>query len=267
MDVGEERHERAHAGIVGPAAHRFELEEGPPEREGGAIHRAQELARVRRLEQQGQAEADPDLLLLEQVGQQLVDVAFFEAVVPARRGRQRLDEGRRCDRQPFDVGLLEDGLAVSVDRTLDDQPGRPPRDRDLLVAQALERWIAAMNAGLGPDPLVKLYAPDAVLFATQNPALLDTPEGVLGNFDGLADRQKKKGYKAELGRFVTHVFADAAVNTGYYTFSFLEDDGREVVKRYRFSFTYRRAGADWLIVSHHSSPVPEKDLTPRPEKR
>jgi hypothetical protein len=135
------------------------------------------------------------------------------------------------------------------------------------VVHALQRWIAAMNTGQGPAPLVALYAPDAVLFATLNPVLLDTPEGVLGNFDGLADRQKKKGYKAELGRFVTHVFADAAVNTGYYTFSFLEDDGREVVKRYRFSFTYRRTGSEWLIVSHHSSPVPEKDLTPRPEKR
>jgi len=135
------------------------------------------------------------------------------------------------------------------------------------VAGALDRWIAAMNAGQGPGPLVKLYAPDAVLLATQNPALLDTPEGVLGNFDGLADRQRKKGYKAELGKVVTHVFADAAVNTGFYTFSFVGDDGVQVIHRYPFSFTYRKAGEEWLIVSHHSSPVPAVDRTPRPEKK
>lgn len=136
------------------------------------------------------------------------------------------------------------------------------------VLDALHRWIAAMNAGQGPAPLMKLYAQDAALFATLNPTLLTTPEQRAATFSGLADRQKKKNYRAELGngKVVTHVFADAAVNTGFYTFSFIENDGKPVVNKYRFSFTYRRTPRGWLIVSHHSSRCPERDMSPQPEK-
>lgn len=155
-----------------------------------------------------------------------------------------------CDAQP--LRLRTDPLEES-------------RRREVLAA--LDAWVAAMNAGQGPAPLMKLYADDAALFATLNPELLVTPDGRAGNFNGLADRQRKKGYKAELGKVVTHVFADAAVNTGYYTFSYLENDGRHVVNKYRFSFTYRRAAEGWLIVSHHSSPCPERNMSPQPELR
>lgn len=135
------------------------------------------------------------------------------------------------------------------------------------VREALARWAAAMNAGQGPAPLTPLYAEDAALFATLNPALLTTPEGILGNFDGLADRQKKKDYRCTIGEFVTHVFADAAVNTGYYTFSFIEDDGKPSVHAYRFSFVYRKTPKGWLIVSHHSSPKPATNMGPKPVKK
>lgn len=135
------------------------------------------------------------------------------------------------------------------------------------VLDAIHSWIAAMNAKQGPQPLMMLYDHDAALFATLNPALLTTPEGRADNFSGLADRQRKKDYKAELGEVVTHVFTDAAVNTGFYTFSFIENDGTPVVNKYRFSFTYRHTPRGWLIVSHHSSPCPERNLSPQPEKR
>ncbi|MGE0517079.1 MAG: DUF4440 domain-containing protein [Hyphomicrobiaceae bacterium] len=133
------------------------------------------------------------------------------------------------------------------------------------VVAALERWVAAMNAGRGPAPLMELYDDDAALFATLNPALLTTPEGRAGNFIGLADRQKEKDYKCELGDFVTHVFGDGAVNTGFYTFSFTSEAGQPVVHPFRFSFTYRKTPRGWLIVSHHSSPKPEKNLSPQPK--
>ena len=135
------------------------------------------------------------------------------------------------------------------------------------VQAALNQWAAAMNAGLGPAPLAPLYAEDAALFATHNPALLTTPEERASNFNGLADRQKKQDYRCELGRVVTHVFGEGAVNTGYYTFSFTENDGRKVVLDYRFSFTYRKTPRGWLIVSHHSSPCPLVNGSPQPDKR
>ncbi len=45
-----------------------------------------------------------------------------------------------------------------------------------------------------------------------------------------------------------------AVDSGLYTFSFAKT-GDKVKARY--SFTYRWDGRQWLIVSHHSSAMPE----------
>lgn len=132
------------------------------------------------------------------------------------------------------------------------------------IAAVLNKWIAAMNAKQGTAPLMELYADDAALFATMNPALLTTPEQRLANFNGLADIQKAPGFKCELGDFVTHVFADAAVNTGFYTFSFVTAEG-PAVHQFRFSFVYRKSPRGWLIVSHHSSPKPQKNLSPQPK--
>lgn len=149
---------------------------------------------------------------------------------------------------------------------LDPATAAPSQDKAKAeVVAALKKWVAAMNAGQGPAPLMDLYADDAALFATQNPALLTTAEGRAGNFNGLADRQKEKDYKCELGDFVTHVFGDGAVNTGFYTFSFTSEAGEPVVSPFRFSFTYRKAQNGWLIVSHHSSPKPAKNLSPQPK--
>lgn len=143
------------------------------------------------------------------------------------------------------------------------EPSQDSRKKE--IAAVLEKWIAAMNAGKGAAPLMELYDDDAALFATHNPALLTTPEGRAGNFNGLADLQKTKDFNCELGEFVTHVFADSAVNTGFYTFSFTSGEGHAVVHRFRFSFVYRKTPHGWLIVSHHSSPKPERNLSPQPK--
>lgn len=135
------------------------------------------------------------------------------------------------------------------------------------VLAAVHRWASAMSTGPGPSLLIPLYDEDAALFATHNPELLTTPQERIDSFDGLADRQKKKDYKCTIGRVVTHVFGEGAVNTGYYTFSFTENDGTNVVLPYRFSFTYRKTPGGWLIVSHHSSPRTLVNGSPKPEKR
>jgi uncharacterized protein (TIGR02246 family) len=141
-----------------------------------------------------------------------------------------------------------------------------PDAKRISVRAALDRWIAAMNAGRGAAPLLDLYAEDAIVMATLNPALNDTKAKIAENFSGLADRQKSPGYKAEvIGTVYTHVFSDAAANTGLYTFSFFDEAGALVLNRYRFSFVYRWHDDRWLIVSHHSSPLPEKNRSPQPK--
>jgi hypothetical protein len=51
------------------------------------------------------------------------------------------------------------------------------------------------------------------------------------------------------------VDSNMAVDSGLYTFYFAKT-GATV--RARYSFTYRWDGKQWLIVSHHSSALPEK---------
>jgi hypothetical protein len=47
------------------------------------------------------------------------------------------------------------------------------------------------------------------------------------------------------------VYGNAAVNTGYYTFSYVKDGETKSLPA-RYSFTYDR----WMIVDHHSSAIP-----------
>jgi hypothetical protein len=51
------------------------------------------------------------------------------------------------------------------------------------------------------------------------------------------------------------VYGDAAVNTGYYTFSYSKD-GEVKTLPARYSFTYIKSVERWLIVDHHSSAMP-----------
>ena len=48
-------------------------------------------------------------------------------------------------------------------------------------------------------------------------------------------------------------FADMAINSGVYTFTFKEG----VTVQARFTFVYRWNGQRWMIVEHHSSAMPE----------
>lgn len=61
--------------------------------------------------------------------------------------------------------------------------------------------------------------------------------------------------KVAFGDQVIRVYNDTAVNTGYYTFSFVKDGETKSLPA-RYSFTYVKRGDDWLIVDHHSSAMP-----------
>jgi hypothetical protein len=57
------------------------------------------------------------------------------------------------------------------------------------------------------------------------------------------------------GDQLIRVYGDTAVNTGYYTFSYVRDgETRSLPARY--SFTYVKSGDNWFIVDHHSSAMP-----------
>jgi hypothetical protein len=51
------------------------------------------------------------------------------------------------------------------------------------------------------------------------------------------------------------LYGGTAVNTGYYTFEYVKDGETKTLPA-RYSFTFVQDGESWMIVDHHSSPMP-----------
>ena len=120
------------------------------------------------------------------------------------------------------------------------------------VAAAAVKWTQVFTDD-NPDPIMALYAKDGVLWGTLSPTRRDTPAALREYF--------VNAFKALPGHAVTfgdqhiRVYGNTAINTGYYTFSFMRD-GKPATLPARYSFTYVKSGGQWLIVDHHSSAVP-----------
>ena len=63
------------------------------------------------------------------------------------------------------------------------------------------------------------------------------------------------GLKVTFGDQLIRIYDATAVNTGYYTFSYVRDGETKTLPA-RYSFTYVKRGDSWLIVDHHSSAMP-----------
>src|SRR5262245_31683465 len=120
------------------------------------------------------------------------------------------------------------------------------------VAAAGSAWARALGED-DPDKVLPFYADDAVLWGTLSPAVR-------------ADRPTLRDYfvtaikvlpelKVSFGDKLIRVYGNTAVNTGYYTFSYVKDGKTESLPA-RYSFTYVKSGERWLIVDHHSSAMP-----------
>jgi uncharacterized protein (TIGR02246 family) len=120
------------------------------------------------------------------------------------------------------------------------------------VAASTSRWAQALGED-DPDKVLPLYTDDAVLWGTLSPTVR-------------ADRAALRDYfvdafkalpelKVTFGEQLIRVYGTAAVNTGYYTFSYVKN-GETKSWPARYSFTYVKNGDVWLIVDHHSSAMP-----------
>ena len=63
------------------------------------------------------------------------------------------------------------------------------------------------------------------------------------------------GLKVNFGDQLIRVYGSTAINTGYYTFSYVKDGETKTLPA-RYSFTYVLDGENWMIVDHHSSAMP-----------
>lgn len=119
------------------------------------------------------------------------------------------------------------------------------------IAALFDRWNDSLQTG-EPDNVVANYAERSILLPT------------VSNQPRLTAEEKKDYFVAFLKNQPSGVInlrqitiADTlAVDSGVYTFTF-GASGQEV--RARYSFTYQLIDGEWLIVSHHSSGMPEAE--------
>jgi uncharacterized protein (TIGR02246 family) len=104
-----------------------------------------------------------------------------------------------------------------------------------------------------PDQMAGFYAADAVLWGTLSPTLRASPATIHDYF--VTAFEVLPGLEVTLGEQWIRVYGDAAVNTGYYTFSYRKDGETKTLPA-RYSFTFVKDGGNWVIVDHHSSAMP-----------
>jgi uncharacterized protein (TIGR02246 family) len=118
------------------------------------------------------------------------------------------------------------------------------------IASLFDRWNQSLQTG-DPQKVIANYAERSILLPTLSSKPRLTPEEKADYFHHFLENQpsgKITMRQIQIGR-------DMAVDTGLYTFYFART-GKKVEARY--SFTYRWDGKQWLIISHHSSAMPEK---------
>jgi uncharacterized protein (TIGR02246 family) len=120
------------------------------------------------------------------------------------------------------------------------------------VAAATAQW-ATMFVDDNPDRILALYAPDAVLWGTLSPTVRQGPAALREYF--VAAFKVLPGHRVSFGEQLIRVYGKTAINTGYYTFSYVKDGETKSIPA-RYSFVYVKTDKGWLIVDHHSSAMP-----------
>jgi uncharacterized protein (TIGR02246 family) len=121
------------------------------------------------------------------------------------------------------------------------------------VAGASMKWAAALGEN-DPDRVLPFYANDAVLWGTISPTVRSDRAALREYF--VSAFKALPELKVAFGEQLIRVYGETAVNTGYYTFSFVRDGERKTLPA-RYSFTYVKQGSTWMMVDHHSSAMPQ----------
>jgi uncharacterized protein (TIGR02246 family) len=108
-----------------------------------------------------------------------------------------------------------------------------------------------------PLQVADCYGPDATLLPTVSNEVRTTRAGIVDYFNAFLQK-KPQGVINE--SHVQIYSADLAAHYGIYTFTLTNPDGSTQQVGARFSFTYKKAGSQWLIAEHHSSGLPERVL-------
>ena len=120
---------------------------------------------------------------------------------------------------------------------------------DSTTSGLLQKWVDAIKSG-DPKQVTNLYHGDGILLGTFSNKERVGHNLILEYFENLL----KSPVDVEIVSEHPHVLESSAVNSGLY--NFLTND--KIINA-RFSFVYHKDNAEWKIVSHHSSVMPEAD--------
>jgi len=120
------------------------------------------------------------------------------------------------------------------------------------VAAATAKWAEVFTDD-NPDPILALYDKEAVMWGTLSPTRRDDPAAIRDYF--VKAFKALPGHKVTFGDQLIRVYGNTAINTGYYTFSFVKDGEAKSLPA-RYSFVYVKRNGDWKIVDFHSSKMP-----------
>lgn len=119
------------------------------------------------------------------------------------------------------------------------------------IAALFDRWNQSLQTG-DPHKVVANYAEHSILLPTVSNKPRLTPAEKEDYFHHFLEN--KPSGKIDL-QFI-EIGCNTAFDAGLYTFTFAKT-GQKVSGRY--TYTYRWNGSEWLISSHHSSAMPEKN--------
>jgi len=126
---------------------------------------------------------------------------------------------------------------------------------DSTASELLQKWTSAIKNG-DPKQVTSLYHEDGILLGTFSAKERVGHELILEYFEGLL----KSPVEVQIVSEHPHVFESFAVNSGLYNFI---TDSKTI--NARFSFAYSMGNkfgipqniAEWEIIAHHSSILPE----------
>ena len=139
-------------------------------------------------------------------------------------------------------------LAASLLLTASVASAGPKED----VGAATMKWAEALGQN-DPDKVILLYATDGVLWGTLSPTVRADRAALRDYF--VTAFKVLPNLRVSFGEQLIRVYGGTAVNTGYYTFSYIKD-GETKTFPARYSFTFVKEGENWMIVDHHSSAMP-----------
>ncbi|CRL99632.1 MULTISPECIES: SgcJ/EcaC family oxidoreductase [Pseudomonas] len=132
----------------------------------------------------------------------------------------------------------------------------PTNLKDREIAGLFDRWNSALQTG-NVDSVVALYAPGAVLQPTVSNQVRTTPDQIKDYFDHFLALKPVGQINY---REIRQLGSNVAMDSGVYTFTLTEANGKKREVQARYTFVYEQVGGQWKILNHHSSAMPEMQV-------